>query len=296
MKFNTRFLQTALLITLVMTWAAPVAARDLLPPLNPAPTGLSLPGKFIAFDLASPALSEQMAFYRSVFGWSYRTQPSDDGYALVLNDGQPIGGMFSYDPPQGEQDGAVWVCLMSVTDVENAVRVAQANGGRLELGPADVPRRGRHALLRDPAGALFGALRSDSGDPPDEEVPIGGFIWVDLFAREPDAMSRFYSALAPYDVENRPVTESVSRTLLTAHGMPRAGIVPVDEEANRAAWVPFVRVADVEATLERVIEGGGFTIVAPDPALLDGKVAVFVDPNGAVTGVVEWSYDEDGEA
>jgi hypothetical protein len=281
---------------LLIAGANAAMARDLLPPLNEPPSGVSLPGKFIAFDLASPALSEQMDFYRSVFGWSYRSQPSEDGYVLVLNEGRPIAGMFGYDPPQGEQDGAVWVCLMSVGDVDAAIEAAKANGGQLELGPAEVSRRGRHALLRDPAGALVGVLRSDSGDPPDDEVPIGDFIWVDLFAREPAAMSRFYAALAPYDVEIRPVTETVSRTLLTAHGMPRAGIVPVDEEANRSAWVPYVRVADVQATLERAIEGGGFAIVAPDPSLLDGKVAVFVDPNGAVTGIVEWTYEAGDES
>ncbi|MEJ2383840.1 MAG: VOC family protein [Xanthomonadales bacterium] len=293
MATYSRLLPVLLLIALVGSWSRPGAAQDVLPPLNDTPTGLSLPGKFIGFDLASPALSEQMDFYRSVFGWSYRAQSSEDGYVLILNDGRPIGGMFGYDPPQGEQDGAVWVCLMSVTDVDGAVRVAESNGGRLELGPVDVSRRGRHALLRDPADALFGVLRSDSGDPPDAEVPIGGFIWVDLFAREPERMGRFYTALAPYQSEQRPVTENVMRTLLTAHGMPRAGIVPVDEEANRAAWVPYVRVADVAATLERVVQGGGFAIVVPDPAILDGKVAVFVDPNGAVTGIVEWSYAEE---
>jgi len=268
--------------------ASPAAARDVLPPLNETPSGISLPGKFIGFDLASPALAEQMDFYGSVFGWSYRSPtPTEDGYVLVLNDGKPIGGMFSYDPPQGEQDGAVWVCLMAVDDVDAAVRVTKANGGQLELGPSEVPRRGRHAL--------FGALRSSSGDPPDGEVPLGGFIWVDLFAREPEAMSRFYSALAPYETETRSLTENIPRILLNAHGMARAGIVPVDEEANRSAWVPYVRVADVEATLERVVEGGGFAIVAPDEAILDGNVAVFVDPNGAVMGIVKWDYDAEAE-
>jgi predicted enzyme related to lactoylglutathione lyase len=295
MTIHMRISQTLLLIALVIAWTPPGKAQDLLPPLNEPPSGVALPGKFVGFDLASPALSEQMDFYRSVFGWSYRApSPSEDGYVLVLNDGRPIGGMFGYDPPQGEQDGAVWLCLMSVSNVDDAVRTAEANGGTLELGPADVPRRGRHALLRDPAGAVFGVLRSDSGDPPDAEVPIGGFIWVDLFARDPGSMRSFYTALAPYETETRPVTDNVVRLLLNAHGMPRAGIVPVDEEANRSAWVPYVRVADVEATLERVVQGGGFAIIVPDKAILDGKVAVFVDPNGAVTGIVEWSYGAEG--
>jgi len=267
-------------------------AVDLLPPLNDPPSGVSLPGKFTWFDLASPALREQMEYYRAVFGWDYRSPGrSDDGYVLVLNGGRPIGGMFSHDPPQGEQDGAVWIALMASADVDAAVRAVEAGGGQVEIPPAQVARRGRHALFRDPAGALFGVLQSASGDPPDSEVPVGGFLWVDLYAREPESMQRFYSALAPFEAETRPITGEVSRILLHAHGMPRAGIVPVDEEANRSAWVPYVRVDDVQATLDRAVDGGGFVIVAPDEAILDGNVAVFVDPNGAVIGIVKWDYE-----
>ena len=136
-------------------------------------------------------------------------------------------------------------------------------------------------------------MRSDSGDPPDAEVDIGGIIWVDLFARDVAAMSKFYGALAPYDIEEREITENVMRTVLSAHGLARAGIVPVDEEANRSAWVPYVRVADVEATLQRVVDGGGFTIVAPDEDVHNGNLAVFVDPNGGVTGIVKYEYAEE---
>ena len=136
-------------------------------------------------------------------------------------------------------------------------------------------------------------LRSDSGDPFDEAIEVGGIIWVDLFARDVEEMARFYSSLAPFEKDDRDITEDVARKVLSAHGRPRAGIVPVDEEANRSAWVPYVRVADVAATLEKVVEGGGFTIVPPDDELHDGNVAVFVDPNGAVTGIVKYEYAEE---
>lgn len=283
------------LFVLLFAWSATAASNELLPPLNDPPSGVSLPGKFTWFDLASPALRDQMDFYRSLFGWEYRSPGrSDDGYMLVLNRGRPIGGMFSHDPPQGEQDGAVWIALMASASVDAAVRAVESGGGRVEVAPAEVARRGRHALFRDPAGALFGVLQSSSGDPPDAEVPVGGFLWVDLYAREPERMQRFYSGLTPFETETRPITDEVSRILLHAHGMPRAGIVPVDDEANRSAWVPYVRVDDVQATLDRAVEGGGFAIVAPDEDILDGNVAVFVDPNGAVTGIVKWDY-ESGE-
>ena len=90
-----------------------------------------------------------------------------------------------------------------------------------------------------------------------------------------------------------PARGSVPGKILAAHGMPRAGIVQVDEEANRSAWVPYVRVADVAATLQKAEAGGGFAIIAPTEELLDGNLAVFVDPHGGVTGIVKWDYDEE---
>lgn len=281
---------------LLLSLTATAAAQQppLLPPINGSPTSVSYPGKFIWFDLATPALSNQQAFYRKVFGWSYKVPVrTDDGYVLVINRGRAIAGMFNADPPGGEQDGATWIALMSAEDPDRAVQTAEANGGKRELAPVHVARRGRHALLRDPGGALFGVIQSDSGDPPDQEVPVGGILWVDLYTRDVEKMAGFYSKLAPYSVTERKVVEGVSGRLLSAQGVPRAGIVPVDEEANRSAWVPYVRVENVEATLEKVVDGGGFTIVAPDKALLDGNLAVFVDPNGGVMGVIKWTYESE---
>lgn len=264
-----------------------------LPPLNTPDSGQKLSGKFIWFDLATPALTAQQKFYTAVFGWTYRSPgQSNDNYMLVLNQGQAIAGMFATEPPGGEQDGAAWIALMSVDDVDQAASAASSAGGSVELKAADVPRRGRHALLRDPQNALFGVLDSSSGDPADDEIPIGGIIWVDLFTQEVDAMVDFYSKLAPFESRLRGMIEGSEGKLLLAHGMPRAGVVPVDEEANRSAWVPYVRVTDVQAALDRATEGGGFTIIAPDPILLDGNLGVFVDPNGGVMGVVKYDYDE----
>ena len=288
--FTDFFRLSALILLLSSTvWAAPQ-----LPPLNDPPSGVSLPGKFTWFDMATPAMETQQEFYKSVFGWTYRSPArTDDGYTVILNRGRAIGGMFQFEPPGGEQDGAAWIVLMSVENPDETERVVKAAGGSVDISPTSVPGRGRHALFRDPADALFGVLKSDSGDPPDLEVEIGAFLWLDLFARDEQAMTNFYTRLAPYETEDREITEGIDRTLLIAGGMPRASIVPVDEEANRAAWVPYVRVENVEATLEKVVAGGGFAIIPPDERLLDGNVAVFVDPHGGVTGIVKWDYKDE---
>lgn len=210
-----------------------------------------------------------------------------------MNNGRAIGGMFNAEPPDGEQDGATWISLMSVTNVDQTMQIATANGATVEVRPGHVADRGQHALFRDPAGALFGVLDSESGDPPDAEVDVGAVFWVDLFTRDIDKMTVFYGALAPYEVTARNIPGQVDGNYLNAHGMPRAGIVAVDEEANRSAWVPYIRVDDVAETLKKAEAFGGFAIILPDEKLLDGNLAVFVDPHGAVTGIVKWEYQED---
>lgn len=283
------------LIILGLLLSVPAVAVLTLPPLTNTPGATLLPGKFIWFDLATPDLQNQKAFYGDLFGWTFSSPGgSDDQYTLVLNQGQAIAGMFSFEPPDGEKDAANWISLMSVPDADAAVKTARASGGKVDVAAASVPRRGRHALLRDPGGALFGVLRSDSGDPPDGEVPIGGVLWVDLFALDVDEMTRFYSSLAPFEMRTMDIKENVSRVILSTQGEPRAGIVMVADDANRSAWVPYVRVSDVPAVLEKVVAAGGFAIVPTNPELLDGNLAIFVDPNGAVMGIVKWDYSEGG--
>ncbi len=286
---------TISLFAALLVFAASPAPQ--LPPLNSPPSNVQLPGKFIWFDLATPAVANQQEFYGSVFGWTFDSPSrSDDEYVLIKNRGRPIAGMFRHEPPDGAQDGAAWIALMSGSDPDSTSTTVKANGGSVEVEPADIAGRGRHAVFRDPGGAVFGVLRSDSGDPFDEEIETGGIIWVDLFARDAEKMAQFYGSLAPFEIADRDITEDVARKVLSAHGMPRAGIIPVDEEANRSAWVPYVRVDDIAATLEKVVAGGGFAIVPPDEKLHDGNVAVFVDPNGGVTGIVKYEYAEDSSS
>ena len=102
----------------------------------------------------------------------------EDAYVLVKNQGRAIAGMFSYEPPDGEKDGATWIALMSVLDPDHAASVVTAHGGSIEIEAATVA-------------------------------------------------------------------------------------------------------------------GGGFTIVQPNEELFEGNVAVFVDPNGGVDGIVRYEYDED---
>ncbi|MEJ2179790.1 MAG: VOC family protein [Gammaproteobacteria bacterium] len=260
-----------------------------LPPLNNPATDKQLTGKFVWFDLATLDLEKQKAFYSSVFGWTYQPiSNTEEHYTLIKNGERNVAGMFTVKQREGSKLGALWVGLMSHDDPAKAVSTVESNGGSVHTKPKAIPKRGTYALFVDPEGALFGVLKSDSGDPLDSEVAIGDFFWMDLFAREPSQAGQFYQKVASYEISKSEAAENVERLVLNSHDKARAGVVPLPQDANRAGWLPYVRVADVEATLKKVTNAGGYVMVPPTPELLDGNLAIFVDPQGGVLGIVRW--------
>ena len=258
-----------------------------LPPLNSTNTGKQITGKFTWFELVTLDIEQQKQFYGAVFGWQFRTiSKTGEQYTLIMNGERNIAGLFQVKPPQDVRIGALWIGLMSVTDPDKAVTTAKNAGGSVHTPVKALPQRGSYALLRDPEGALFGVLKSASGDPPDHDVPIGDFFWVDLFARDMQREAKFYQQLAGYEVTEN--DKGVKRKLLRAQDEYRAGIVPLPEGANRSGWLPYVRVDNVAATLKKVEAAGGQIMVEPDKSLLNGNLAIFTDPQGGIMGIVKW--------
>lgn len=260
-----------------------------LPPLNSKNTQQQFPGKFIWFELATHNLAKQKDFYGAVFDWNFQTiSKTDEQYTLINNNGRNIAGMFSVEPREGSTLGALWIGLMSVKDPARASQTVKKAGGAVHTPPKKVAKRGTYALFRDPEGALFGVLKSDSGDPDDSKAGTGDFIWMDLFARDMTQSARFYQQLAGYEVETRELSKGGQRLILNASDTARAGIVPLSENANRSGWLPYIKVNDVRATIKKINSAGGHIMVAPDKDLLDGNLAVFVDPLGGIMGIVKW--------
>jgi len=274
----------AVLLTPQLSISAPV-----LPPLNKENTNAQLTGKFIWFDLATSEFEKQKAFYTAVFGWKFRPiGNADDDYTLIVNGDHNVAGMFAVKPKEGTAVGALWIALMSTADPAKAMKTAEQGGGVVHAPTITLAQRGTYALLRDPEGALFGVMKSDSGDPPDKAAEIGDFLWMDLFANQPEKAGEFYQQLAGYEITKDEVKDNVDRLLLTSHGKPRAGIVPLPNDANRSGWLPYIKVADVNETLKKVTDAGGMVMVEPNEDLLDGNLAIFSDPQGGVLGIVKW--------
>ena len=63
---------------------------------------------------------------------------------------------------------------------------------------------------------------------------------------------------------------------------------------TKPAWVSFVRVSNIEQSVNQARGLGGDVVLTPSPDVLDGKVAIINDPLGASVGIMDWQYSEIG--
>ena len=111
--------------------------------------------------------------------------------------------------------------------------------------------------------------------------------WVEL-SGIPDLEKAidFYGGLFGWDVpesENAEQTGGYRQAML--RGKPVAGMMPLMGEAQPTVWSTYVSVEDADATAAKVKEAGGTVMVEPMDVMDLGKMAVFVDPAGAVFGI-----------
>jgi predicted enzyme related to lactoylglutathione lyase len=261
-------------------------------PLGPdGAAGRSLPGKFVWLDLATENPASARAFYGAVFGWRFRDAAGvPASYALIENASGKVAGVFRHERPAGATVGARWLALISVSDPQRAASLVRERGGEVLLPPKAFRGRGTHAVFRDPDGAVFGVLASEDGDPPDTPVEDGDLFWLDLFAPDPAKSAAFYAAIAGYQVDVGDVAGR-TRTILSTSGIARAGVARMPPGVNRPAWLPYILVDNVPATLERVRRAGGKVVMPPRADLLAGNLAVIADREGGVIGIVNWVGD-----
>jgi len=164
-------------------------------------------------------------------------------------------------------------------------------GGKTLMPVVQVNGRGDFAIFSDPAGALFGIARSDSGDPADFQSRLGDWIWIQLAVKDSVRSADFYAAVGGYDKIARWDVNSDDDLLLSAGGYARAGVSRVDDD-RPAVWVPFVRVTDAADAAARAQSLGATLLLPPRDDVPGGDLAVIADPTGAVVGLMTWNYEE----
>jgi predicted enzyme related to lactoylglutathione lyase len=119
-------------------------------------------------------------------------------------------------------------------------------------------------------------------------TPPGTVAWVDLSTPDVDGAADFYAALLGWELQSEET--SVGRYVI---GMvpagPAAGVMaPSDDDAGMPpAWTVFVSVADIDASFALAVDAGGAGLQPPMEIPGGDRIAVVLDPAGAVIGMMQ---------
>jgi hypothetical protein len=285
-------LHTAALIIAMLVAQPALSAEQIapLPPLTDPATHETLTGKFVWGDLFTSDVELSRAFYERLFGWQWVviSEPPRT-YGMLYADGVPVAGIVHRAPTTGTAGYGRWVHYISVEDVSAAQQLTQRRGGRVLLSRQQILDRGEFAVVADPDSAIFGLMRSSSGDPGDYRVAVGEWLWYQLFARDPSTAAGFYKSLVGYSASDRQDSHDIVDLVLASTGYARASIGALSKESKASpTWVGFIRVADVGATTAKVRELGGEVLYESATQISD--LAIIADPNGATLGLLKWDY------
>jgi predicted enzyme related to lactoylglutathione lyase len=126
------------------------------------PVDTHAPGAFSWHEVYTTDLERAWAFYTDLFGW-VKTGSMDMGpmgeyrmYGLTAD--KSMGG-FSHTPP-GDPSPPHWVYYVTVSDIAASLEQVKAGGGRVLMGPMEVPGNDTIAICMDPQGAVFAVYQS----------------------------------------------------------------------------------------------------------------------------------------
>jgi len=122
----------------------------------------------VHFEMGYEDRDRMKAFYEKAFGWQTQTMgPEMGNYVLAITteagpDGRPknpgaINGGF-YEKPKDPQ-GAAPSVVISVDDVQDAIRKINASGGKVLSEVMEIPGVGQYISFLDTEGNRVGALQ-----------------------------------------------------------------------------------------------------------------------------------------
>lgn len=100
----------------------------------------------MAFEIRTKDLVRTAAFYGSVFGWTFHL---DDDGVWIYCDGQRVEGAVLERPGRG-----VFTTYVTVDDIEETARAAEALGAAVRLERTPIPGLGSFVHLEDPDGNI----------------------------------------------------------------------------------------------------------------------------------------------
>jgi predicted enzyme related to lactoylglutathione lyase len=251
--------------------------------------------KFFWYELMTSDQDAAIAFYTAVVGWNAADQPNSDldfRYTILSAGERGMGGLMQLTDEMragGARPGWVGYIHVDETDAK-ANEIAEA-GGKVLMGPADIPNIGRFAMVADPGGAAFYVMtplpRGDA-PPPAEPTTPGLVSWHELYSSLGDkAAFDFYSRLFGWEtMHEMDMGPMGTYRIFGAEGVQMGGMMNKPDNIPVSAWGFYINVDGIDAAIERIGANGGQVRMGPHEVPGGSWVVQAIDPQGAAFALV----------
>jgi hypothetical protein len=244
------------------------------------------PGKFVWYEHLSDDIPKARGFYEKLFGWNTELMAMSGGdpYPVIHNGDDGIAGYAKAAAGAPSQ----WLSYLSVADVDSSYKAALAAGAKSVMAPTDYGSAGRAATLADPTGGVFALWKGAQGDPDEKpQTPVGGFFWNELSTQDTVKALAFYEKAFGYRHDAMEMPDGPYYILKRGDDKGHAGLYKASMAGQPTLWTPYVHVADADAVAAKATSLGATVVVPPTDIPNVGRLAIFVDPQGATIAVMK---------
>jgi hypothetical protein len=237
-------------------------------------------------DLITPDLDASKSFYGDLFGWTFTdTNMKGLRYATIYNDGNVIGGMIEVK----EVNTATWISALPLDNANLNARIKSvvASGAKAALAPIKLPGRGKQVVFQGSLGERFSLIsKNDYTEKMDRSSKEGNWIGMELWADDPAQASVFYNNAFAVST-NKTSYDDKPYWTFEFEGQAVAGMLqnPITNQGSQ--WVPYIQSSNINEMLPAMEASEADILLSPNEDIRDGKLGIFVDPQGAIFAVQE---------
>lgn len=114
-------------------------------------------GAFSWNELLTSNMAGAKTFYTHMFGWELEDINAGMPYTMARINKVDCAGMMAI-PPENEGMPASWGAYITVNDIEASAKQVVDLGGKVLMGPSDIPNVGRFVVVADPQGATLSLI------------------------------------------------------------------------------------------------------------------------------------------
>jgi predicted enzyme related to lactoylglutathione lyase len=243
-------------------------------------------------DLAADDPAAAGRFYADLFGWTIEGGGEETGgYAMASLDGHQVAGIGGKPAPDAP---STWSTYLASDDADATAARIKHSGGSLHMDPFDVMDAGRMFFATAPDEATFGVWQARAHHGVGRYNEPGSVAWNELLSRDLDGAREFYGAVFDYTYEDVS-TPDFHYFLFQPPGAERpvGGLGPAASlpQGAPSVWVTWFAVADCDASVAKVAELGGSTVMEPSDSPF-GRMSVVAGAQSEVFGLIQLETNE----